>query len=240
MKKSDTEQVIIPTLNHRGYMTTYLDSFSQDFVDYAGQCKSQVLDMGAAYGVATIAALNKGASVVAVDMDSRHLAEIELSITASEKNRLTTITGVLPKIDFPDNSFVAILCSRVLHFLLGEEITQSFQLFYKWLKPGGKLYVITETPYCGIWRDIIPIYEERKKNNEAWPAFMPDFKKFMNKNAELKVAPDMLNPLDLWQLEKLAVQSGFNILKSSYISRHDFPEFARYDGRESAGIIVSK
>ena len=46
-----------PTLNKTGFMFKVLDEFADDFIQYAGQADDPVLDLGCAYGVATIATL---------------------------------------------------------------------------------------------------------------------------------------------------------------------------------------
>ena len=47
---------LIPTMNNTGFMTEALDAYSQEFVSYAGSIADEVLDIGCAYGVATLAA----------------------------------------------------------------------------------------------------------------------------------------------------------------------------------------
>ena len=60
---------MIPTLNQRGFMSATIDEYSKKFVEYAATTSDEVLDIGCAYGVATLAALEKGARVLAVDID---------------------------------------------------------------------------------------------------------------------------------------------------------------------------
>lgn len=67
------EGKFINTLNGMGAMTTNLDPFSEAFVEFSGSCDFPVLEIGAAYGIATTAALSKGASVIANDLDQQHL-----------------------------------------------------------------------------------------------------------------------------------------------------------------------
>lgn len=60
-----------------------------------------------------------------------------------------------------------ILCSRVPHFLSGEAIDVAVAKMAAWLKPGGRLYIVTDTPY-GIWRNFIPVFEQRKREGARW------------------------------------------------------------------------
>lgn len=231
---------LVPTLNHTGYMINHPDKYIQSFIDDSVNSAGPALDIGAAYGVASLAIIAKGAKVVAVDMEARHLDILKQKVPAKYQTNLETILGTLPYINFPADSFATILCSRVLHFLKGEDIDICMEKFKCWLKPGGRLYLIAETPYFGIWKAIIPDYEKRKANGERWPAYMEDFKKYHHPEADLSVAPTMLNPLDKWQLERMCQEVGLKIIESNYINRKLFGTLAYYDGRESAAVIAEK
>lgn len=52
------------TQNQMGYMMTYLVSYMLDFVDFAKQAQKPVLDIGAAYGVASLAAFEDQGFIV--------------------------------------------------------------------------------------------------------------------------------------------------------------------------------
>jgi len=61
------------TMNCRGYMHP-LSAIGEKFSTHAGTLKDPVIDMGCAYGVASIAALTKGAGkVIACDIEQQHL-----------------------------------------------------------------------------------------------------------------------------------------------------------------------
>lgn len=64
---------MIPTLNGTGFMFEVRDSFTNDFISHAGQTTLPVLELGCAYCVASIPALEAGAKVVASDMEPQHL-----------------------------------------------------------------------------------------------------------------------------------------------------------------------
>ena len=86
----------IPTLNNMGYMTSTLDLYSQKFVKLASKCKGTVVDIGAAYGIATLAALKAGkCQVVANDIEQGHLDHIRKS-AKKDKERLTLKRGSFP------------------------------------------------------------------------------------------------------------------------------------------------
>lgn len=230
-----------PTLNGTGFMFKNLDEYGEDFIQYAGQTDDRVLDLGCAYGVVTIAALEAGGTVTACDLDQRHLDILLENTPEKFRPKLQRVAGRLPNIDFEAESFSAIICSRVLHFLDGSAIDASVQNMYTWLKPGGRLYLIADTPY-GIWRKLIPIFEEKKKIGERWPGIMIGLENYLPyaRNNRAIEGPPFMNLLDPEILERICVEAGFKVQRSSYIDRADFGELGRMDGRENAGILALK
>jgi SAM-dependent methyltransferase len=230
-----------PTLNGTGFMFKNLDEYGEDFIQFAGQTDDRVLDLGCAYGVVTIAALEAGGTVTACDLDQRHL-DILLDTTPEElRPNLERVQGRLPNIDFEPETFSAIICSRVLHFLDGSAIDASVRNMNAWLKPGGRLYLIADTPY-GIWRKLIPIFEEKKRTGERWPGLMIGLENYLPyaRSKPAMDGPPFMNLLDPEILERICVEAGFNVQRSSYIDRADFGELGRMDGRENAGILAYK
>src|SRR5690606_17947821 len=110
----------VQTLNNTGYMTTYLDEFSQAWVAYCGHSEGLNADIGAAYGVATLEALkNPGARVLALDSDSGHLDVLkERAADIGAQDRLSVLQSNFPDFEskIRDNSLENVLISRVLHF----------------------------------------------------------------------------------------------------------------------------
>ena len=226
---------MIPTLNHRGFMLDTLDNYSREFAEYAGSIDEEVLDIGCAYGIATQAALASGAQVLACDMDEGHL-EVLAQETADEmRDRLRTAVGVLPEVDFPDGSFGAALCSRVLHFLLGEEIRESVSKMYRWLIPGGRLYLVADSPYSGFWFSAAPEYERRKAAGEEWPGFLEDVTQLLPDKKRPDGMLPYLNPLDADTLSRECQRAGFVIEKAELFARDGSAK-----GRDHAGIIARK
>jgi SAM-dependent methyltransferase len=230
-----------PTLNKTGFMFKVLDEFADDFIQYAGHTDDPVLDLGCAYGVATIAALKAGGKVTACDLEQQHL-DILLENTPEElRSNLTCVTGELPNIDFPPESFAAVLCSRVLHFLDGSAIDASVRNIYTWLKPGGRLYLVADTPY-GIWRKLIPVFEAKKAKGERWPGLMIGLENYLPtvpKDRPID-GPPFMNLLDPDLLERVCTEAGFTVQRASFIDRSDFSGAGRMDGRENAGILAIK
>jgi len=162
---------LVPTMNDKGFMFEVLDEYADEFIAFAGASEFEAVEVGCAYGVASIAALRAGATISACDMDTRHLEVLQSRVPAALLDRLTLVTGKLPDIDLPESHFGSLLCSRVLHFLRGEDIERSVANMHRWLRPGGRLFLIADTPY-GIWRKFIPVWEQNVAAGERWPGLM--------------------------------------------------------------------
>ncbi|RLV58250.1 class I SAM-dependent methyltransferase [Parashewanella curva] len=231
---NDETPLFVPTLNKQGYAAPNLDPFSIKFTQFA---EGQFLEIGAAFGYATLEALKNGASVTANDMDARHLDELEAKAESIGFTKLETITGEFPnQLDFEEKQFSKILISRVLHFFTGEDIQAALTHAYNWLKPGGELYVVCETTYLTNWLSFIPEYEKRKANGVAFPGEIDDPKHWEKSWSDN--LPEFVHWLDIEPLRQLFEQAGFEVVELDYINRAgQFPESLLLDGRESVGII---
>jgi len=229
----------VPTLNNTGYMTTHLDPYSQEFVDYAGKIEGPVLEIGAAYGIATLSALSSGARIYCNDLDQRHLMLVKQQAVERKLNlsRLTIVPGRFPEeIEFPPDSLDGILICRVLHFFEGSKIEYSLQKAYEWLKVGGKIFIVAETPYLNTISAFIPEYEKNVQNGLKWPGLMTNISEYFND----PIVPKLINSLDTTVLRRALESANFIVEKISYIDRWDFPPDRRLDGRESVGVIACK
>ena len=204
--------------------------FRQQFIAYAIQNSSQkypALDIGAAYGVATLPAVRGGAWVIANDLDQRHLTALMLQLNHESeeiKQRLTVKLGcILNEIEFPENSLSAILISAVLHFFTGKEIERLMAKMYRWLKPGGKLFTQSFSPYLNTLQQagVTEQYEIRRAQGEKWPGCFPYFtREFGDKHAWYW--PDTMHFLDADVLKKILEKAGFIHHQIHYTP---FPQF---------------
>lgn len=222
-------------------MVESLDEFSAEFIEHAASTKYPALDIGCAFGIATIPALLKGSTIIANDLYEGHLNVLKENVPEKFRKGLTLLAGnfltLFHGVDW-ENHFNSILVSRVLHFFKGCDIKKSFSLFFKILKNGGKIFVVNETPYLKNIEKFHPVYEERLKENNPWPGEIEDFKSFdSRKGTNL---PDFMHLLDIPILERVAKETGFIIERSSYIKRDNFPKDIMFDGKESVGIILQK
>ncbi len=230
-----------PTLNGTGFMFEILDDYAKEFIDYSSNCDGPVLEIGCAFGVATLPALAAGARVVACDMGQAHLDALQENVPQEQRENLQCVQGELPKIDFPADQFDAVLCSRVLHFLDGAAVDASVRKMREWLKPGGRLYLVADTPY-GIWRKFIPVFEAKRARGDRWPGLMIGLENYLphmpsDRGIE---GPPFMNLLDTQLLERSCIEAGLEIDRVSFIDRSDFQGLGRMDGRENAGIVARK
>lgn len=227
---------LVPTLNNTGWMTEELDEVSGAFVTCAASRPQECLDLGCAYGVATLPALAGGARMLACDMEARHLAILEQRVPADQRARLRCQVGVMPEVSFPPASFGAVLCARTLHFLNGAGIVLTVRKMHDWLVPGGRLFLVADSPYVGPWYQQAPAYERRKAAGDPWPGMVTDYRALLPPTADPDKHPTFINPLDPDILERVAAAAGFQVLDARWLpgARPGSPE------RSHAGIIAVK
>jgi len=231
---------LVPTMNDKGFMFEVIDDYAKAFIEFAGSSPDDAAEIGCAYGIATIAALKGGARITACDMEPRHLEVLKSRAPEALHGNLTLHPGILPDIDLPEAHFGSLLCSRVLHFLPGDEIEQSVRNMYRWLKPGGRLFLVADTPY-GIWRKFIPTWEDNKAKDERWPGMMiPPVRYLPYEPSDEDVGPPVMNLLDPDLLQRTAEEAGFIVERCSYINRDDFKGLGSMDGRENCGLAAVK
>jgi hypothetical protein len=229
----------VKTLNNMGYMTSGLDAYSQAFVEFAPSAPGPVLDIGAAYGVASLAALSNGAHVIANDIDERHLEILRARARPQLQSRLTLIPGSFPDgIDFTPGSVGAVLICRVMHFFDGAMIERAAAKAMRWLAPGGKVFAVGETPYIGTAKGFFPTYQARVKAGDPWPGIVENVSAHDPKRAGN--LPSRMHLLDEATLKRVFTGAGFVIEKLGTFARPEFPPDIQLDGRESVGLIARK
>lgn len=232
---------MVATLNGTGFMFEVRDRFADAFIADAGRHGAAgipSLEVGCAYGVATLPALEAGALITASDLDPRHLEILRGKAPRPLRANLTLVPGALPGLDFPAGRYGAILCSRVLHFLTGEDVDASVRKMAAWLAPGGRLYLVADTPY-GVWRGKIPEFEAGKAAGERWPGLMVGLHNYLAGGSGKPIEkPPFMNLLDPDLLARTCTEAGLRVVDAAYIARTDFAGLGRMDGRENAGVMA--
>lgn len=218
-----------------------LSKYGQAFVDVAPKAQGPLLDVGAAWGVCTIPALQAGAHVIANDISQTELTALQQTVPESLRSRLTLLPGRFPdEIDLEPESLDAIETSHVLHFLDGPTLELGCRKLFQWLKPGGSVFAVCFTPWHQFMKAFIPIYEERIRQNEKWPGFVSDSTPYVLKP---DVLPTQVHLLDDRVLRRVFEEAGF-LVRSCEV----FPcpenleprEFFHLDGREWVGLTAVK
>lgn len=237
-----------------GFTTTPCDPVSQRFIAHAALSAKQggkVLEIGAAFGAATLEAIAKGATVFCNDIDPENLAVVRqrfLETTdgpseslTGDSSKLVLVPGELPNelIGLPEKHFDAILICRVLHFFSGTKIEESLALLSKLLAPNGKIYIVCETPFLRNWQRFIPEFNRRVESNEEWPGEVTEPAKYES-SGRASSLPKFVHWITKEVLDRCLVKAGFSVEHSEYINRSgQFPEdlLLPEHGKESIGAI---
>ncbi len=227
-----------PTRNRTGWTSNVPNELSQLFIAFSASTIRPVLDIGAAFGVATIPALEAGASVLANDSDPSHLASLEALTPPHLRPQLHLLSGRFPvDLDIPPHSLDAIHASNVLHFLTGEELVAGMQKIARWLAPGGRLFVQAGTPYQQPFAAFVPVYEARIAAGEPWPGWVEDARA-ISTHKKLGQIPRSLHLLDEAVLTRLVTLADLRIERIWTYRRHDLPRSMHLDGREGVGLVA--
>ncbi|MBP9743332.1 MAG: class I SAM-dependent methyltransferase [Burkholderiales bacterium] len=238
-----------PTMNKRGFMHP-LSKTSKQFVQYASSITLPVVDLGCAYGIATIEAAKAGASkVIACDMEQKHLDMLEsraakLGLTS----QITTRLGQFPNdLFFENNTVGAVLASLVLAYLTIEELATGLKNIFKWLIPGGKLFIVSYSIHIKEFANprFQTEYQRRVDSLEKWPGYFEDFNKYSTmaeENANENSIPIRLHFFDILPLVKALEDVGFEVEVSQYLDgrSNGAVQDTWYDGREMLGVIARK
>lgn len=236
-----------------GFTTTPCDPVSKSFLEYTEEISrtgGSILEVGAAFGAASLLALEKGATVYCNDIDAKNLAVVrsrylhgveELSSTGDNPS-LVLVPGSFPDelLGLPQNFFDAILICRVMHFFTGAQIEKSLRSLSSFLKPGGKVFVVCETPFLKNWQKFLPEYEKRLQTNVQWPGEINNPADFES-SGRASSLPEFVHWITKEIMEEVLNRTNFGIEHIAYIDRSgQFPEDLLFDGRESIGAIAIK
>lgn len=170
----------VSTLNSQGYMLTCLHEVSMAFVDYSAIASGPVLDIGTAYGFVALEALKRGASVIANDLELRHLEDLHKRVPESDLERISYAIGRIPgEVTFSPDSLGAVLASGVLHYLSPPDFSLAIHNIATWLKPNGKFFLATPSPYTNFYQKFFSTFKKNQRLNEPWPGYIEDASKIL-------------------------------------------------------------
>lgn len=223
-----------------GFTTTPCDPVSQKFIEHAAETASnggKVLEIGAAFGAATLAAIAKGATVYCNDIDASNLAVVrqryletssmeDADLITGDDSKLILVPGALPHelTGLPKKFFDAILICRVLHFFTGAKIEESLALISSLLAPSGKIYIVCETPFLKNWQRFIPEFNRRVESGVDWPGEITNPAEFESSGRAASL-PKFVHWITKEVLERSLLRTGFIVENADYIDRSgQFPE----------------
>ncbi|MBA3814171.1 MAG: class I SAM-dependent methyltransferase [Alphaproteobacteria bacterium] len=233
---STIEEGEIPTLNKMGAIVKTPGFFADQFIEFASRSSLPALSVGETGNVAW-PALEKSITFIANDLDSRHLAHLYVNTPKEKLSSLYLKAGKFPDdVLIPDESLGSIYLGRMLHFMTGKEIENSFKKSYSLLLPGGKLFARATSPFQIHLQFFLPTFEKRLTNKESWPGICTEIERGWP--TVHPYLPSFMNLLDVDTLKLALENAGFFIEKIGY-HPINHPEF-KLDGREAVGFIAEK
>lgn len=216
-----------------GWSKRRLGEASELFVAFAASAGGPVLDVGAGYGAACLAALQAGATrVIANDLDERHLETLDA--------RFEKKIGRFPReIEFEDGSLAAIHAANVLHFLTPRQLTGGLRKIERWLRPGGKLFVQAASPYQSVWGAFPEEYLRRVEAGSAFPGVMEKVSDYVTHRMRGEM-PRSIHLLDDVILRREAEAAGLVVERAWLYRWCGLPRELHLDGRETVGLIARK
>jgi SAM-dependent methyltransferase len=235
------EPGVIPTLNRRGHTSGALNEYSTRFVDHLRTHRgAPVVDIGCAFGVATLPALQTGATVIAVDTEAEHLRGLIEHCPTDDRPRLVAVKAEFPnEIDLADSSVGAVHASNLFNYLTGPELLEGLFRIQRWLTPGGLLFSVSGTPYAANLGTFPAEYERRQAAGAAWPGYVTDLREFSD-HPTLRDLPPALHLLDVDVLGRACETAGLVVVHAELYERAALPAYLRLDGRENLGLIARK
>jgi len=110
------EDGLIPTDNAMGVMTEEPSPAGEAFIALAARAGRPLLEVGAAYGNATLPALRAGGTVIANDLSASELGVLASAASGEDRKRLVLMPARFPdEVHLGDESLSGVLAAEVLH-----------------------------------------------------------------------------------------------------------------------------
>jgi SAM-dependent methyltransferase len=210
------------------------------FASFSTTCTLPVLDIGAGFGAASLAALKAGAQVIANDIDEEILKAFAARVDDDARDRLKLQVGSFPSgIAFPSGTVGAIHASNVLHFLHPSDLAIGIGCMFDWLVPGGQVFVMVNSTYGENFKEYAPLFLKRKLAGDPWPGWVEDLRAHCS-HPSLQYIPNRLHLFDAETLSRSFTKVGFKIEAVTEFRRSYLPESLWNDGRENVMLIGGK
>jgi ubiquinone/menaquinone biosynthesis C-methylase UbiE len=161
--------------------------------------RERILDVAVGTGVLfkKIVLLNSDGFTEGIDISPSMLKHAEKRLSGSNFSNYKLEEGNAYSLQFEDNYFDLVINNYMLDLLPEEDFTKILDEFYRVLRPGGK--VVISSMACG-----------NNWNNKLWYKISKSF-------------PVLMTNCRPIALEKHIMESGFNNIKSFYITQNTFP-----------------
>lgn len=238
----------VPTLNQYGYMFTKFDPVVERFLQSIEKKPKQIVfEVGGAYGNVAEIALEKGIENYYLnDCDERHLKSFAKKLSDNKKTHLFQalhlISGRCPEeVVIKENSFDAILVNKVLHFFTPETIDAFVHWLNSGLKPGGRVFILTISPFYKGHEELLKDYEEKKREGVRFPGYCSRYREPKSAQKYIPEArPDTLLFMELDTLKHLFQQHGFHIEEEFELAIIDSENSKWNLGKDMVGIVAYK
>ncbi|MBM3786738.1 MAG: methyltransferase domain-containing protein [Acidobacteria bacterium] len=215
------------TRNKMGWHARELSPLSLRFVEF---CRAnpgiRVLDIGAGGGLAAHAAHAAGARVVAVDLEPLE-GPFEVRLARFPAGTV-----------FDSGSFDAVHAASVFHFLTGNQFAHGLRNIANWLRPGGKLFAQTATPYQQPFASFIAEFEQRKAESAKYPGWIAKASQW-SAHKRLGNMPASLHLFDDQTMRAALQQAGLEVESCELHRRPDLDPSLWLDGRETLSVVAA-
>ncbi|MCP3670782.1 MAG: class I SAM-dependent methyltransferase [Gammaproteobacteria bacterium] len=204
------------TVNNRGFMFKNISDVSLAFINFAETAQYPLLDIGCAYGVTTLPVVRKERTIIACDLEQRHLDYLLDRVEEKHRQFIHCKQGSFPDdLSFQTNSLSAVHISHVLHFLSGDKIIEGLSKIKHWLVPEGKVFLNIGTPYSKFM-SFEEEFDRRIKRGYQWPGEMnaTDIEKYFSddfKKSPEESKADYLHLFNKESFQTLLQKVGFTI-----------------------------
>lgn len=211
-----------PTFNQMGSMNGVLGEFENSIIERF-KPEDWVLDVGAAYGLMCLKAIEKGCVVMAIDLDERHKqATLNRSEFQSRDINFRYVVGDFssPNIaesihmaiaEADEHGFDHIILNRVFMYMTGDQMAQTLKNAAALLKEGGRIYTLSTTPFMSTFGLLKPEYEAEKRAGNPWPGYIQDVH---TKQPNLaKKVPNAYHMIDQDTLQKACKAAGLSFVE---------------------------
>ncbi len=206
-----------------GFMLPLFTWVSHSFLRYLEVSNNMhALIVAAGWGkmVDEALAVNNTVNVSVNDLAGEHLNYIKSSIKVTDEKRLHYYPGDILTCELPPRLYDAVLVRNLLHFFDGLQIGRLFTLLSRSLKVGGRIYVVSCSPYINLLyaTKALDIIDKKKRLSLDWPGYIPHFKKMAAPHYPqiANQLPNQLHVLYVDELKKQLEKSGFSVRRIEY------------------------